>query len=70
MAFTTVSNGGIQWDGTYELNPADGGGTRVSQQGTLRFRGLWRILEPMIGAEIKRGEIAELERLKKAVEGS
>ena len=69
MAFTTVSNGGIQWEGSYDITPADGG-TRVRQQGMLRFRGLWRVLEPMIGAEIKRGEIAELERLKKMVEGS
>jgi hypothetical protein len=70
MAFKTVSNGGIQWDGAYELSPTAGGGTRVSQQGTLRFRGLWRVLEPMVGAEIKKGEIAELERLKKVVEGA
>jgi uncharacterized protein YndB with AHSA1/START domain len=69
LAFTTVSDGGIQWDGAYDLTPADGGGTRLAQQGTLRFRGLWRVLEPLIGAEIKRGEIAELERLKKIVEG-
>lgn len=68
MAFITVSNGGIQWEGAYDLTPADGG-TRVRQQGMLRFRGLWRVLEPMIGAEIKHGEIAELERLKKVVEG-
>jgi hypothetical protein len=34
----------------------------------LRFSGLWRVLEPLIGAEIKRGEIAELERLKEIVE--
>lgn len=69
LAFTTVSDGGIQWEGAYDLSPADGGGTRVLQQGMLRFRGLWRVLEPMMGAEIKRGEIAELERLKEIVEG-
>jgi hypothetical protein len=69
MAFTTVSKGGIHWEGAYDLTPADGG-TRVRQQGMLRFRGLWRVLEPMIGAEMKKGEIAELERLKKVVEGA
>ena len=70
MAFITVSDGGIQWEGAYDLAPADGGGTRVSQQGTLRFRGLWRAIEPLSGGEITKGEIAELERLKKVVEGS
>jgi hypothetical protein len=69
LAFTTVSRAGIHWEGAYDLAPAEGGGTRVAQRGTLRFSGLWRVLEPMIGAEIKRGEIAELERLKKVVEG-
>ena len=68
MAFTTVSQGGIHWEGGYDLAPAGGGGTRVAQQGRLRFSGLWRILEPIVGAEIKRGEIAELERLKRIVE--
>lgn len=68
MAFTTVSHGGIHWEGGYDLAPAEGGGTRLAQQGMLRFSGLWRVLEPIIGAEIKRGEIAELERLKEIVE--
>jgi Polyketide cyclase / dehydrase and lipid transport len=68
-AFTTVSQGGIQWDGEYRLVPsAEGTGTRLSQQGTLRFMGLWRLAEPIVGAEIRRGEIAELERLKAVLE--
>lgn len=68
LAFTTVSQGGVRWDGEYDLAPAEGGGTRVSQRGTMRFSGLWRLLEPMMGAEMKRGEIAELERLKAVLE--
>ena len=68
MAFATVSDGGIQWEGGYDLAPAEAGGTRLAQQGVLRFRGLWRVPEPIIGADIKRGEIAELERLKELVE--
>jgi len=70
LAYTTVSHGGIQWEGEYNLTPAKGGGTRVAQRGMLRFGGLWRLLEPLIGAEIKHGEIAELERLKTVVEGA
>lgn len=68
-AFTTVSQGGIHWDGAYRLEPtADGTGTRLSQEGTLTFSGLWRLAEPLVGAEIRRGEIAELEKLKAVLE--
>lgn len=68
MAFTTRS-GPIQWDGEYRLEPA-GDGTALSQEGRLRFRGLWRLIEPLVGAEISRAEVKELERLKAAAEAS
>ena len=67
MGFRTVSRGGIQWVGEYRLAPVDGG-TTVSQTGTLKFAGLWRLAEPIVGAEIRRNEIAELEKLKAVVE--
>jgi polyketide cyclase/dehydrase/lipid transport protein len=67
MAFKTFS-GPIDWQGEYRLEPVDGGMTRISQHGTLKFSGLWRLLAPFIGAEIKSGEIKELERLKAVVE--
>lgn len=66
MAFRTFS-GPIRWAGEYRLRPA-GAGVEISQQGTLTFTGPWRLLEPIAGAEIKRGEIKELERLKAAIE--
>lgn len=69
MAFTTYS-GPIRWNGEYRLAPMDGGGTKLSQQGTLEFTGLWRLLQPLVGAEIKSGEIKELERLKAVVEAA
>lgn len=68
MAFTTYTKRPILWDGEYRLEPTPTGGTRLSQAGKLRFRGLWRLVEPMVGAEIRRNEIAELERLKKVLE--
>ena len=68
MAFTTVSKGGIHWEGEYRLAPVDGMSTRLSQHGTLRFSGLWRLAEPIVGAEIRRGEVAELEKLKAILE--
>jgi uncharacterized protein YndB with AHSA1/START domain len=69
MAFMTYKPGPILWDGEYRLE-AVAGGTRLSQAGKLRFRGLWRLLEPIVGSEIRRNEIAELERLKKVLEGA
>ena len=51
-------------------SPPDRAATRLSQQGTLRFHGLWRLVEPIIGAEIRRNEIKELEKLKVLVEAA
>jgi hypothetical protein len=66
MAFRSFS-GPIRWDGEYTLN-ASGDGTELRQEGQLAFTGLWRLLEPLAGAEIKSAEIKELERLKAVVE--
>jgi hypothetical protein len=67
MAFRTVS-GPIDWTGEYRLAPGAAGGTELSQSGTLQFGGLWRLLEPIVGAEIKGGEIKELEKLRAVAE--
>jgi uncharacterized protein YndB with AHSA1/START domain len=66
MAFRSFS-GPLRWDGEYTLEPS-ADGTELSQEGRLVFTGLWRLLEPLAGAEIKRGEIKELERLKTVIE--
>jgi hypothetical protein len=67
MAFRTLS-GPIDWTGEYRLAPGSAGGTELSQSGTLRFSGLWRLVEPIVGAEIKSGEIKELEKLRAVAE--
>ena len=68
MAFRTFS-GPIKWTGEYRLTPADGGEeTDLSQKGTLEFTGLWRLVQPVVGAEIRNGEVKELEKLKAAAE--
>ena len=66
MAFRSFS-GPIRWDGEYRLAPS-GSGTNLSQEGHLTFTGLWRIIEALVGAEISKGEVKELEKLKAAVE--
>ena len=63
-------SGPIDWQGEYLIEPTSEGGARLSQKGTLTFHGLWRLLEPVVGAEIKSAEVKELERLKAAAEAS
>jgi hypothetical protein len=67
MAWRSFS-GPIRWEGEYRLEPSGSHGTALSQEGRLVFTGLWLLLEPLAGAEIKRGEVKELERLKEVVE--
>ena len=68
LAFGTFS-GPIRWEGEYRLEP-DGEGTKLSQRGSMVFTGLWRLVEPLVGSEIKNGEIKELEKLKAAAEAA
>lgn len=68
MAWRTLY-GPIRWEGEYLLEPS-GAGTVVSQRGTLTFTGLWRLVEPIAGAEIRSAEEKELEKLKAIVEAA
>jgi Polyketide cyclase / dehydrase and lipid transport len=68
MAFASFS-GPIGWTGEYRLEPDGSTGTTLSQEGALTFKGIWRLLQPIVGAEISRGEVKELEKLKAVVEG-
>ncbi len=69
LAFRSFS-GPIGWDGEYRLVAVGDGSTEISQEGRLTFSGAWRLLEPMVGAEIKTGEIKELETLKSVIESA
>ena len=66
MAFRSYS-GPIGWTGEYRLEPR-GDATELSQEGHLEFKGWWRPLEAIVGAEIRSGEIKELEKLKSVIE--
>ena len=37
--------------------------------GQIRLRGIRRLFEPLMGGEVRRGEAAELSRLKAMLEG-
>ena len=44
-------------------------GTRVVASARGVMRGRWRLLEPVLAADAKRGLRVELERIKSVVEG-
>lgn len=67
LSFRSFS-GPIKWQGEYRLAASGSGGTDLSQEGMLTFTGLWRLVERLVGAEISRGEVKELERLKQVIE--
>lgn len=67
MAFDTFS-GPIKWQGQYVLEPTAQGGTVLTHEGTMTFTGLWRLIEPLVGAELRNGGSKEMERLKAVVE--
>ena len=62
-----VTRGPMQWTGAFELEP-EGTGSRVASAGTVEFRGLLRLLQPMLAAEVRNGEAGELSKLKRLVE--
>jgi len=64
-----TSDGKIEWEGEYLLVPS-GESTELRQDGRLTFKGLWRLIEPLVGGEIKKGEVKELEKLKAVVEAA
>ena len=61
--------GPMRWDGSYAVEPAGDGATRVIGLGQVGLKGWQRLLEPFMGGEIRRGEAAELGKLKALLEG-
>jgi uncharacterized protein YndB with AHSA1/START domain len=62
-----VTHPKFDWIATTDLVP-DGGGTRMTYAGDIRFKGVQRLLEPFIRGEVSRGEAHEVERLKALLE--
>jgi uncharacterized protein YndB with AHSA1/START domain len=63
------TEGPMNWDGSYAVEPAGPGSTRVIGLGSVGLKGWQRLLEPFMGGEIRRGEAAELGKLKALLEG-
>jgi hypothetical protein len=61
--------GPMHWDGSYKVESEGDGGTRVIGLGEVGLKGWQRLLEPFMRGEIRRGEAAELGKLKALLEG-
>lgn len=60
--------GPMRWDGSYSVASDGDGATRVVGLGQVGLKGWQRLLEPFMGGEIRRGEAAELGKLKALLE--
>ena len=63
-------SGGSPFTGevTLDLEPLGPDRTRAVWSGSIGLTGWWRLLEPLMAAEVKTGEAAELRRLKETLE--
>lgn len=67
IGFKTVS-GPIDWSGSWVVRAVDVGHTEVTAEGEMRLKGLRRLLEPLMAGEIRKGEAAELTKLRAKLE--
>jgi uncharacterized protein YndB with AHSA1/START domain len=67
FAFEAKSDGPLDYDGRFELQPV-AGGTRVTLSGNARLKGLWRLLQPLLAADLRRETRSELMTLKQLLE--
>ncbi|MCI0344212.1 MAG: SRPBCC family protein [Chloroflexi bacterium] len=63
-----VSHPALDWRSVTTLRE-EGSGTRVTYAGEMSLRGWRRILEPIMGGEVTKGEAAEIRKLKTLLEG-
>ena len=67
-AFKSVSKGPIGWSGMYGFEDLGASSTKVTMEGEINLRGWRRLLEPVVRAELRKSEQAELEKLKALIE--
>ncbi len=66
IAFRAESKA-LNYDGRFLVEPA-GEGSRVTIEGSADLRGLWRLMEPLLAAEIRKGVKHELDAIKRHTE--
>ena len=59
---------GSKLDGTYLMEPLDGGKTKLSAVAQIEIHGLMRLISPYLSYSTKRDQSKEIARIKKAIE--
>ena len=59
---------GSKLDGTYTMEPLNGGKTKLSAVAQIEIHGLIRLISPYISYSTKRDQSREIARLKRAIE--
>lgn len=70
IAWRIAGGGPLAGDVTLDLEPLGPDRTRAVWSGSIRLTGPWRLLEPLMAAEVKAGEATELRRLKEKLEAA
>ncbi|WP_077488728.1 SRPBCC family protein [Sinomonas mesophila] len=68
MGFTATSPA-MDYQGRFTLAPASGG-SEFTMTGTAQLKGWWRLMQPLMEGEFKRGIRKELEAVKAYLEGN
>ena len=68
IAFHTTSTGPIEYGGEFRFEPVHDG-TRVVVRGQVRLKGLWKLIQPLFAADIRKETQAEMNTLKRVLEG-
>jgi uncharacterized protein YndB with AHSA1/START domain len=69
FGFSMKSSGPVDCDARFELQPVVGG-TRLTMNGVARLKGLWRLLQPIVGGELRKETRAELATMKLLLEAA
>ena len=67
VAFKGTSDGPLEYQTTYTL-VANGNATQLHIVGSFRTKGLWRLLEPLFGGEVRSQSRHELTAMKAMIE--
>lgn len=68
IEYQSEPGGPLTWTASLVFEALDDHRTRVSSVGRIGFGGLRRLLEPLMAAEVRAGEAAELAALKSVLE--
>jgi carbon monoxide dehydrogenase subunit G len=67
FAFQMKTSGPLDCDGRFDLQPA-AGGTRLTISGSARLKGVWRLMQPVFGGDLRKETRTELATIKLLLE--